>query len=150
VLLLVSLPIRLEGWKATVNWDRVSYGFHAWERGPSGERFRWTGPRARIHVPAGATDVTLRLRGNAVSPDNPIVVTIVADGQPAGEVRIENLAWQSARVALAPSDAIHVIDILPSRSWVPAEVFVGSADTRRLGVQVSEPSIEPEPAPEAP
>jgi hypothetical protein len=150
VLLLASLPVRLEGWKTTVSWDRVSYGFHGWESGPSGDQFRWTGPRARLHVPAGATDVTLGLRGNAVSPDDPMFVTIVADGQPAGEVRIENLAWQSVHVALAPTGAIHAIDILPSRSWVPAEVFDGSSDTRRLGVQVAVRSIEPAPAPAPP
>jgi O-antigen ligase len=142
VLLLVSLPIRLEGWKATVRWDRVSYGLHAWERGPSGERFRWAGPRARIHVRADAVRVTLPLRGNTVSPENPLLVRIVVDGRLADDVRIESQAWRSVRVALAPSATHHTIDILPSRSWVPAEVFEGNTDTRRLGVQLGEPSIE--------
>jgi hypothetical protein len=147
VLLLVALPIRLEGWKAAVRWDRVSYGFHDWERGPSGEGFRWTGPRARIHVRADAVRVTLPLRGNTVSPENPLLVRIVVDGRPADDVRIESQAWRSVRVALAPSATHHTIDILPSRSWVPAEVFEGSTDTRRLGVQLGEPLIEPAAAP---
>lgn len=146
VLLAVSLPARLDSRMTTFDWTRVSYGFYDWERGPSGERFRWSGPRARIHVRADAVRVTLPLRDNTASPENPLLVRIVVDGRLADDVRIENQAWRSVRVALVPSGTHHTIDILPSRSWVPAEVFEGSTDTRRLGVQLGEPSIEPAPA----
>jgi len=142
ILLAVSLPARVDGRMTTLDWTRVSYGFYDWERGPSGEPFRWSGPRARIHVRADAVRVTLPLRGNAVSSENPLFVDIVVDGRLADEVRIENQAWRSVRVALVPSSTHHTIDVLPSRSWVPAEVFEGNTDTRRLGVQLGEPSIE--------
>jgi hypothetical protein len=143
ILLIGSVPARVETRMQILDFARVSYGFYDWERGPAGERLRWTGPRARLFARPDAETATIPFRAAAVSRDNPIVVDILVDGQREGQVRLENSNWQTVRLALPPSSRLRVIDILPSRSWIPAEVLPGSTDTRRLGVQVGQVQIEP-------
>jgi hypothetical protein len=143
LLLLVSLPARINGRLATLDWTRISYGFYDVEKGPAGESFRWSGPRARFFVNPETTRIAIPLRANAVSAENPLQVEIFLDGRLQRQVQLSTRNWQTVELSVTDrSTTSRSVDIVPSRSWIPAQVFKGSTDRRRLGVQVGEVKSE--------
>ena len=144
VLLAASLPWRVADKGDAIDWTRVSYGFYDWEQGPSGERFRWMGGRARLFLPAAATQFTVPFRAHAVTPENPVVVDLLVNGRLANQMRMEeDVGWRSVEMVLPdnPTRREWRIDVAVSRTWTPSVETPGNTDSRALGVQVGEPVI---------
>jgi hypothetical protein len=140
VALAVSIPVRIEGKTHAIDWTRVSYGFYDWERGPSGEQFRWMSSRGRFFVPSGAVRLAVPLRAYAASENDPLLVGVFVNERLASEIRVTTTAWQTTRIALSPmpTRGYHQIDLRANRVWIPARDIRGSVDLRRLSVQVGE------------
>jgi O-antigen ligase len=142
-MLAVSMPVRIKNDAGLLDWTRISYGFYAWEEGPSGEQFRWTNARARFFVTSNVTRLTLPVRTYSGTPAKPIVVDLFINDHLANQIRLSDAAWRTVDVVLPRHVEGHFthIDLRVDRTWVPSEDNPGSADSRRLGVQVGQVAI---------
>jgi hypothetical protein len=122
-------------------------GFYAWETLDTGTRFRWTGPYASLFVPAEVTDVEIPMRlpvdGRSVKPMD---VAITTSGIDRGRTMV-GASWTVVRLHLpdtVPPTRYKRIDLKVDRVWQPALLIAGSADMRRVGVQVGDVRRFPE------
>jgi hypothetical protein len=143
LLLLASVPFRIAREMKEVDLMRVSYGFHRWERDPAGRRFRWTGRRARLHVPAHAELIELPLRGMTAVTGKGIEVELSVDGRIVQRVWLADDSWRQVAIQMhtGTSTDVRRIDLRPSATFVPRESLPGSTDSRELGVQVGEVEV---------
>jgi hypothetical protein len=152
VLLIISMPFRLDSKLEAFDWSRIAYGLYGWEVGPSGERFRWTRSRVRFFVPDDASSLGVPLRRISVT-ETPVTVDLFVAGRPVHQVRLSDNAWATVDIDLSgPTARGHrLVDLRVDRTWIPAEEIPGSTDSRQLGVQVGELVVHrPETTPASP
>jgi len=94
-------------------------------------------------VAADVTGLTLQLRALATTPSSPLVVDLLVNNRLANQIRFSDSSWQTIDLPLGRRQPVTStqIELRAARTWVPAEVIPGNADTRRLGVQVGEPIL---------
>jgi hypothetical protein len=143
VLLIASIPIRLDSKLQTLDWTRIAYGLHEWEVGPSGERFRWSRERVGFYVTESASAVSVPLRAISVTETTPVAVDVFVAERAASQVRLSDTGWATVEVQLSgPATRGHrLVELRVDRTWIPADEIPGSTDSRELGVQVGELAI---------
>lgn len=130
VLLIATLPARMAGEAARVDLGRLTMGIYDEERSPSGDTFRWTGPRAVFHVPSDARVLTLQVRSTA--PFDQTLQVRHAD-MVIQEVPLGDHGWHPLRFVLPQSNArerFRRFELRVSPTWRPAD------DDRELGVMI--------------
>jgi hypothetical protein len=135
-LIVFSVPFRARQEVATVDLQHVTYGLFEWGKEGDGTPFRWSGRRARFYVENRARLIEIPL-GGAEPSGAPQQVDVHIDGRLANRVSVGR-KWQRLRIVLPQIAAAkpHRIDLVVSRSWIPAAVIRGSQDRRELGVKV--------------
>ncbi len=117
-------------------------GFYGWDTDGDGARYRWTGEYASVFAPGDARSVGLRVRIPAGSRGLPrLLVMPSIGGRHLAAVPVSD-EWTTIDIDLPPSDDVtrpRRVDlrVLPS-AWQPALHVAGSADLRRVGVQVGD------------
>ena len=119
-------------------------GFYAWQALEDGTRFRWTGQYASLFVPADVTRVEIPIRvptdGRAVRS---MGVEVMTAGIDHGRTVVD-ATWAILSIRLPgafPPVRFKRIDLRVERVWQPALFIAGSADMRKVGVQVGEPRV---------
>jgi hypothetical protein len=145
VLLGVSLSTRVASAVGEIDITKVEYGLYLGETEPDGTPFRWTGGRARLFVPATATDITLPLRAILVGDNREAMTVVVSfDGRWSLAVELEDGEWHVHRVRLPPTRAgarYRTVDLRVERPWRPSDAIPGNADRRELGVKLGEVGV---------
>jgi hypothetical protein len=114
-------------------------GFYGWETDGDGTPFRWTGDYASVFVPADVTHVYIPVR---VPTDRPAIAPIAVEVSSAGIRQSRALvdrSWSYLAVRLPDSSLparFRRVDLKIDRTWQPALYIAGSADMRRVGIQV--------------
>ncbi len=119
-------------------------GLYGWETTEDGTRARWTEEYASLFVPADVTRVYLpvRLPANGGTA-KPMGVELMIGGVRAGRTLV-GANWALINVAVPdvqPPSRIKRIDLKVDRTWQPALYLAGSADLRRVGIQIGEPQL---------
>ena len=114
-------------------------GFYGWETDEDGTPFRWTEDYASLFVPADVTLVYIPVRVPTDRPAiAPIEVEIKSAGIRQGRAMVDH-SWSYLVVRL-PDSSLPVrfkrVDLRMDRTWQPALYIAGSADMRRVGIQV--------------
>ena len=150
VLLGVSMSTRVASEVGQVDITTVEYGLYQQETEPDGTPFRWTGGRARLFVPATATDITLPFRAMLIGDNRDgMTVEVWVDGRWSLPVELQDGEWQMHRVRLPPHRAgggYRTVDLRVEHPWRPSEVIPGSTDPRELGVKLGEVKVAEGPA----
>ena len=119
----------------------VVNGFYDWETSEDGRRYRWTEGYASLFVPAEVTRVWVDMRVPVqLRAIMPMGVEVSVGGAYQHRTLIHN-DWTLVIVDLPgapPSTRFKRIDLKIDRTWQPALYIAGSADLRRVGVQVGE------------
>ena len=116
-------------------------GFYEEETAEDGTRFRWTEDYASLFVPADVRHVYIPVR---VPTDRPAIAPIGVEVATAGVKRSRTAVTESwsflsvAMPAASPPVRFNRIDLKMDRTWQPALYIAGSADMRRVGIQVGE------------
>jgi O-antigen ligase len=116
-------------------------GFYEEETSEDGTRFRWTEDYASLFVPADVKHVYIPVR---VPTDRPAIAPIGVEVATAGIRRSRTSvtdSWSFLSVAMpaaSPPVRFNRIDLKMDRTWQPALYIAGSADMRRVGIQVGE------------
>jgi hypothetical protein len=116
-------------------------GFHGWETGADGKRYRWTGEYASVFVPADVVRVEIPVRmPTVIRALRPLVVTPSVAGVASPPVHVTD-SWSVISLDLPyvdPPTRFKRINLRVDRTWQPALYIPGSADLRAVGVQVGE------------
>jgi O-antigen ligase len=116
-------------------------GFYGLETDDEGTRFRWTEDYASLFVPADVTHVYIPVRlptdRRAIAP---IGVEVATAGVKQSRTLVDR-SWSFLAVRVPdvlPPARFKRIDLKMDRTWQPALYIAGSADMRRVGIQVGE------------
>ena len=116
-------------------------GFYKEEIAEDGTRFRWTEGYASLFVPADVTYVYIPVRVPTDKPAiAPIGVEITTAGVKQGRTWVTP-SWSFLAVRapdVSPPARFKRINLKIDRTWQPAIYIAGSADMRRVGIQVGE------------
>lgn len=116
-------------------------GFYGWETDRQGARYRWTEEYASVFVPADADRVDIPIRiPEGVRGLPGLIVTPSIEGSHRAPVRARP-TWTTIAIDLPPADPTRMrrVDLRVSPgAWQPALQIAGSADMRRVGVEVGE------------
>jgi O-antigen ligase/polysaccharide polymerase Wzy-like membrane protein len=104
VLLLVSIPFRVDSKSAQLDLARVSYGVSARQLMTS---------RARFFVPAGESRVEFPLRARSASDNEPVEIDVLVDGSASDTITLTDRNWRRTPVNLSgdSSRRFHQIDL---------------------------------------
>lgn len=131
-----QLGIRL----APLMWEQQvpaeGIGYHTWEEGAAGRRFRWTRIQAsQPETPSGPIAV-FALRADHPDLDaHPVTVRVFWNERQLEEIVLRDRAWTDVRIAVEGA-AAGVLSVRVDRTWVPAVNGIGP-DTRALGVAMT-------------
>ncbi len=147
VLLAMSMSTRVAREVGHIDMTKVTYGLHQWETEPDGTLFRWTGGRAKLFLPATASDVDLALRAMLVGDNiDGLTVEISIDDRWTLPSQLLHGNWRVQRVRLPPARSgapYRTVDLRLARPWLPSEAIPGSTDPRELGVKLGEVTVLP-------
>jgi hypothetical protein len=144
IVILIASPIAAAKAAVSPSASRAVDGFYPWETLEDGTRFRWTGPYASLFVPADVTRVEIPVR---LPTDDRSIRAMGVEAMTGGVGRGRTLVdarWAIISLPLAPvAPPIQFkrIDLRVDRVWQPALYIAGSADMRKVGVQVGEPRL---------
>ena len=145
VVLGASMSTRVAREVDQIDVTRVTYGLHQWETESDGTRFRWTGGRAKLFLPATASHVDLPLRAMLVGDNrDAITVEISIDDRRSLPLQLLDGNWRVQRVRLPPPGSgarYRTVALRVERPWRPSEAIPGSTDTRELGVKLGEVEV---------
>ena len=104
VLLLVSIPFRVDTKSASLNMTNVTYGVSARQLMTS---------RARFFVPGSESRIDLPLRARNVSDDTPVEIEVLVDGSVSESITLGDRKWRRSPIDLPrnPSRSFHQIDL---------------------------------------
>ncbi len=117
-------------------------GFHLVQEGEQG---RWTtdSARVRLSLPPGATSLALRLASGRPAGATPVPLAVLVNGQPVGNLQVTP-KWADYRLPLPDGLTGDVIAIeLRSPTFRPRDLNRASPDSRQLGMQVEQISLQP-------
>jgi O-antigen ligase len=126
-VLLLTLPGRLASTIEGV--DTRLFGVYAQERSPSGQVFRWTGPRAVVDIPAAARVASLEMRAIAPFAQR---VEIWYEGRLIHRASLAGAGWQMFRYVMPQSHrgTFRRFELRVHPTWRPA------GDSRDLGIML--------------
>ena len=103
-LLLLSIPFRVNGKSADLDYSRITYGLSARQQMTS---------RARLYVPVGKLRVELPLRVRGASEDGPVAIEVLVDGSPLETITVTDRNWRRTSIELmdTSSTRFHQIDL---------------------------------------
>ena len=116
-------------------------GFYGWETAEDGRRFRWTGEFASVLLPKEVVRVRIPIR---IPTDRAPIAPIGIDVSTDGDRPVRTLVygeWNDLDVRLHEADPMIVVrrvNLRVERTWQPALYLPGSAEMRRVGIQVGE------------
>jgi hypothetical protein len=143
-VILVASPITTAKGAVIPSESRAVNGLFEWETLADGTRFRWTGRYASLFVPADVTRVEIPVR---LPTDGRSIPVMGVEAMTGGVGRGRTLVDASWAIISLPLDPVlppiqyKRIDLRIDRVWQPALYIAGSADMRRVGVQVGEPHL---------
>jgi hypothetical protein len=144
IVIVVASPIAMAKAAVGPSASQAVDGFYPWETLEDGTRFRWTGPYASLFVPAEVTRVEIPVR---LPTDDRSIRAMGVEAMTGGVGRGRTLVdarWAIISLPLtpvAPPIQFKRIDLRVDRVWQPALYIAGSADMRKVGVQVGEPRL---------
>ena len=144
IVILVASPITTAKGAVIPSESRAVNGLFEWETLADGTRFRWTGRYASLFVPADVTRVEIPVR---LPSDGRSIPAMGVEAMTGGVGRGRTLVDASWAIISLPLDPVlppiqyKRIDLRIDRVWQPALYIAGSADMRRVGVQVGEPRL---------
>ena len=119
-------------------------GFYGWETAEDGRRFRWTGQFASVMLPKEVVRVRIPIRiPTDRAPIAPIGIDVSTDGGRPVRTLVYG-EWNDLFVRLRDADPMIVmrrVNLRVERTWQPALYVPGSAEMRRVGIQVGEYEI---------
>jgi hypothetical protein len=144
IVILIASPIATAKAAMSPAASQAVDGFYQWETLEDGTRFRWTGPYASLFVPADVTrvEIPVRLPTNDRSI-RAMGVEAMIGGVGRGRTLVD-ARWAIISLPLAPvapPTRFKRVDLRVDRVWQPALFIAGSADMRKVGVQVGEPRL---------
>ena len=104
LILVLSIPFRVEDRLARLDFSRVSYGVSTKQLMTS---------RARFFVPAGTARVEFPLRSRTADDDEPVDIEVLIDGAASDTITLSDRNWRRAPINL-PGDSsrrFHQIDL---------------------------------------
>lgn len=123
--------------------EAVQYaGFYPREDWGDDGVFRWSGPRAEIRLPRGGMVGFTLVCNTPNLGDDPVVLDVTVNNHPLDRYTFWD-AGKVNRTYFFPSVEGHAVNTIVfsiSRTWSPRLAGVG-ADTRNLGIAVSEPRL---------
>lgn len=136
VVLLASIPFRVQTALADVDLSRVAYGFHEWETDSQGNRVRWTKPHATFFVRSSVRAIELPLSAGRLA-DHRVTVDIMVNGRPADRVTLEGGGERRLRIgAPVATDGFWRVDLYSTSAVTTTSELPRPMDTRQLGVAV--------------
>jgi O-antigen ligase len=144
IVILIASPIATAKAAVSPPASQAVDGFFSWETLEDGTRFRWTGAYGSLFVPADVTRVEIPVR---MPTDDRSIRAMGIEAMTGGVGRGRTLVdarWAIISLPLAPvAPPIQFkrIDLRVDRVWQPALYIAGSADMRKVGVQVGEPRL---------
>lgn len=125
VLLVLSLPIRVDRQIAGTNMDHLGWGVGRWETDPAGEKFRRMNGPAVLFVPANAGWIELPYRLSEPGP--PVVLSLAYKGRPADELVVRSTTWSHYRMRIpaSPGRTLYEPLNLTPRSGPATNVLLG-------------------------
>jgi len=144
IVILIASPITTAKEAVSPPESQAVDGFYRWETLEDGTRFRWTGRYASLFVPADVTRVEIPVR---LPTDGRSIREVGVEAMTGGVGRGRTLVdatWAIISLPLAPvppPTRFKRIDLRVDRVWQPALYVAGSADMRKVGVQVGEPRL---------
>ena len=138
VLLLLSLPGRVNSELNQIDLESVTYGFHAWEEEGDGTRFRWTTGRTAVFLSSDNQTVDIPLRAMLLPDVEQFDISIKLPGCPSLAIQLSDDAWHQYRLQLPErgQGRHRRLAVIVRETWVPSQVIADSSDTRELGVKV--------------
>ena len=144
MVIAVSSPIVAARSAMVPSDSQAVNGCYQWETLEDGSRFRWTGAYASLFVPNDVTRVEIPVRvptdGRHLSS---MGVEVMIGGVDRGRTIVDS-TWTIIDLPLpgaAPPTRFTRIDLRMDRTWQPGVYIAGSADLRRVGVQLGEPRV---------
>ena len=104
-----------------------------YDKSPSPNPFRWSGPRACRRIQPGETSVSFRVE-NARPDGHPVTLTIDLDGRPEPAFELPGASARDLTVAVPPG--AQVLRVSGRPAFVPHDL-TGSADFRRLSFRLA-------------
>jgi O-antigen ligase len=141
IVILVASPITTATGAVIPSESRGVNGLFEWETLSDGTRFRWTGRYASLFVPADVTRVEIPVR---LPTDGRSIPVMGVEAMTGGVGRGRTLVDANWAIISLPLDPVlppiqyKRIDLRIDRVWQPALYIAGSADMRKVGVQVGE------------
>ena len=116
-------------------------GFYEWETAADGARFRWTKEFASVIVPRDVERVRIPIRvptdRPAIAP-MPVYVSIAGSRSARMFVDANWSVFEADLSTFDPLAPVRRVNLKVERTWQPALYIAGSAEMRRVGVQVGE------------
>ena len=137
VLLLLSLPGRVNSELRQIDLEDVAYGFHAWEDEADGTPFRWTTGRTRVFLSSDTQTVDIPLRAMLLPGVEQFDISITLPGCPSLTIQLSDDAWHQYRLWLPErgQGRHRRLDATVRQTWFPSQAIPGSSDPRELGVK---------------
>jgi O-antigen ligase len=147
ILLVLSIPVRVQTAARNTSFSRVSYGFHDWEVDNRGQRFRWTTDRATFYVPTGVRTVEIPLRAWNPAGWRSTSVDVDVNGRRMNQLDLDHSSWTAVVLRLPPRapDRYWRIDMRVDPTGRPNRINPRLTDDRLLGVRVGEIQLTPNP-----
>jgi len=142
----IAIGALVSAWRGPLELARSDSidGFYGWETAEDGTRFRWTKEFASVIVPDEVNRVRIPIR---VPTDRPTIAPMAVYVSIAGSRPTRMLVDRSWSVleadlsAFDPLAPVRRVNLRVERTWQPALYVAGSADMRRVGVQVGEAQL---------
>jgi O-antigen ligase len=147
ILLVISIPIRVQTAARNTIFSHVAYGFHDWELDPRGRRFRWTTAHATFYVPTGVRTIEIPIRAWNPSPGQSTSLEVDVNGRTVNRLDIDHTSWTTVVLSFPPRapDRSWRIDLRVDPTDRPNRINPGTSDDRLLGIRVGEVQLTPDP-----
>jgi hypothetical protein len=110
LVVLVTLPSRVETARAGSNMEHLGYGVGLWQRDEQNHPYRAMTGTATLFAPAHAAIIEIPMR---LPPDSgPVRVQLLLDGKPANEVVIHQTEWTPIHLYLPRSDPRQYVPVM--------------------------------------
>jgi hypothetical protein len=137
IVVLLSVPVRVDRQRADFNLEHRGVGLSAWQDAIDGVRYRLAGPKSSVFVPSDAQVVVVPLRAVKSAPE--IRLELLFDGRPADVVDISSERWHILRLRLpqdrnAPRFRRLDLRVTGTSSAETEMVMVGKVEARQSSV----------------
>jgi len=140
ILLILSLPVRVNHETTRIDFATVSYGLYEWETEEDQTRYRWTLDNSTVFTSSDEQHIEIPLRATLVPGFAQFDVSIKTPDCNTFTLSLTDSVWHRYRLQLPKyeHDNYRRIDFIVKQTWIPREIIPGSSDTRELGIRVGE------------